>query len=115
MTRNIDGGAPRVVKNLQGGPGEVKFYDLASGEALFGHARLFSRVVLEPGAGIGWHVHRGEGEIYYILSGDALYDDNGVKKRLSSGDAAVCGDGEGHSIQNCGAESLEFIAIIPTK
>lgn len=61
---------------------------------------------------IGYHEHKGEFETFYIVNGEAMFNDNGVKSKLSRGDLTVTGGGKGHSIENIGDEDLEIIALI---
>ena len=74
---------------------------------------MFSIATLEPGSEVGYHIHYGEMECYYILSGEALYNDNGKEIMLSTGDATYTPDGEGHGIKNMSdSENLVFIALV---
>lgn len=103
----------RVQKQMFGGEGQPIMRQILNGaDEMYGKGRVFNLAVLEPGAEIGWHVHRGDGETYYILSGRAEYSDNGSMMTLLPGDTAFVDDGEGHSIKNIGSENLEFIALI---
>ncbi len=74
--------------------------------------RTFAHARLNPGALVGYHVHHGESETYYILSGKALYSDNGTEVELTAGDTTFTPDGCGHSIQNIGDNILEFMVLI---
>lgn len=74
--------------------------------------RLFARSVLAKGHSIGQHTHRGEFEVYYILSGTARVCDNGDFHELSAGDVLLTKNGEYHSIENIGEDDLQYIAII---
>ena len=85
---------------VRGGTGDVSFQ------------HIYARLVLEEGCSIGYHVHENEAEIYYILSGTAETDDNGVKRILKPGDSTMTRSGEGHSIKALGPGKLEFIATI---
>ena len=76
---------------------------------------MFSVVTLEPGSELGWHVHKGDGEFYHIISGEGEYSDNGSIVTMLAGDTAFCPDGEGHSIANRGTEPLVFVALIVYK
>lgn len=100
-------------KKIQGGPGEAEMHQLLnSPEEMFGKGRLFNHICLEPGAGVGWHIHHGDGEIYYILKGEGEYSDNGTLVTVCAGDVTSVGDGEGHSLINTGRETMEVIALI---
>lgn len=95
------------------GDGEVEMHVLLRGaDEMFGKGRLFNRVVLAPGAEVGWHIHKGDGETYYILSGKGEYSDNGQLVTVFPGDVLFVDDGEGHSLKNIGDDTLEAIALI---
>lgn len=74
--------------------------------------KMFSHVKLDEGEKVPFHMHVGECELYYILSGKALYNDNGEKLSLEAGAVTYTPSGEGHGIENVGEERLEFIALI---
>ena len=97
---------------LRGGKGTVEFHHLCEKEELNGKGRVFSKIVLQPGCSIGYHIHEGESETFYILSGRALYNDNGVSVELERGDTAYNPSGSSHSIENIGDTPLELIALI---
>lgn len=100
-------------KEFFGGPGECEIHKiLLSVDEMYGKGRLFNHMVLKPGVTLGWHVHKGESETYYILRGKGEYNDNGNIISVTSGDTTFVGDGEGHAITNVGKEDLEFIALI---
>ena len=101
------------VKQMFGGQGQAKMYRILEGaDEMYGKGRVFNHLFLEPGCEIGWHVHHGDGETYYILKGQGEYSDNGTVTTLGPGDVAFVDDGEGHSLKNVGQEPLEAIALI---
>ena len=101
------------VKQMFGGAGQAKMYRILEGaDEMYGKGRVFNHLFLEPGCEIGWHVHHGDGETYYILKGQGEYSDNGTVTTLGPGDVAFVDDGEGHSLKNVGQEPLEAIALI---
>lgn len=100
-------------KKMFNGDGEAEMRVLLRGaDEMFGKGRVFNHVFLEPGAEIGYHVHKGDGETYYILKGTGEYSDNGQIVTLQPGDVAFVDEGEGHSLKNTGTETLEAIALI---
>ncbi len=100
-------------KKLFGGEGEAEMHKILVGaEEMLGKGRLFNHMFLKPGAEVGWHVHKGDCETYYILKGKGEYSDNGTMIEVFPGDMTFVGDGEGHSIKAVGDETLEFIALI---
>ena len=108
-----NGEEPVIRRKMFGGEGEAEMHViLKAPEEMYGKGRVFNRVVLAPGAEVAWHVHRGDGECYYILKGEGLYSDNGELITMRPGDMSFVGDGEGHSMKNVGSEDLEMIALI---
>ena len=74
---------------------------------------LYARVTLPPGATLGYHEHHGNGESYFILSGEGTYDDNGQKRTIRAGEVTWTPDGTGHGLSNeNGKEDLVFMALI---
>lgn len=101
------------VKQMFGGQGQAKMFRILEGaDEMYGKGRVFNHLFLEPGCEIGWHIHHGDGETYYILKGQGEYSDNGTVTTLGPGDVAFVDDGEGHSLKNVGQEPLEAIALI---
>ena len=100
-------------KKMFGGEGEAFFHRILNGpEEMYQKGRVFSHVTLEKGCEIGWHIHHGDGETYYILRGKGEYNDNGKVVEVLPGDVTFVDDGEGHSLKNIGEEPLEAIALI---
>lgn len=99
-------------KCIRGGIGEVEMQILLADSELYGKGRMFNLMTLNPGDSIGEHVHQGDNEIFYILSGTSEYNDNGTRVQLVPGDVAVCNDGELHGMVNNSDAPLVFIALI---
>ena len=48
-----------------------------------------------------------------MLSGEGVYDDNGVKRTIKAGDVTWTPDGSGHGLSNeDGKEDVVFMALI---
>jgi mannose-6-phosphate isomerase-like protein (cupin superfamily) len=101
-----------VNEKMRGGAGSVIVSHLAKQPELYDKSRLFAKLVIRPGCGIGYHVHENEMEAFYIISGVATYDDNGETVRLNPGDTSITLAGQGHSIVNNGEEDVVLIALI---
>ena len=86
--------------------------NLADFEAWNPQARLFSLVQVKPGEEVDYHMHMGESETFFILSGQGVYNDNGNKVDVKPGMVTFTPSGQGHSIKNTGEEILAFIALI---
>ncbi|MBP5162070.1 MAG: cupin domain-containing protein [Spirochaetales bacterium] len=74
--------------------------------------RVFAHTTVAPHSGIGYHVHNGDTEIYYVLSGKAEYNDNGTIVPIEAGDVTFTPSGTGHGINNPNDEPLDIIALI---
>ena len=99
-------------ENMRGGNGTVEITNFATPAELNDKGRLFANITLKPGGSIGYHVHENDSELFYLMKGTALYNDNGVECTLSAGDVMVCPAGTGHAIANNGSEDVEFCALI---
>ena len=100
-------------KKMFGGAGEAVMQKILNGaDEMYGKGRLFNYVTLEPGGEIAWHVHHGDGETYFILTGVGEYNDNGTILNVYPGDTTFVDAEEGHSLKNVGEEPLTAIALI---
>ena len=99
-------------ENMRGGDGVVLVEHLLTPEELYDNGRLYARLVIEPGCSIGPHVHDGEMESFYIVSGEAEISDCGKVILASAGDCSLTRSGEEHSVRNVGSVTLEIIALI---
>ncbi len=100
------------VEGLKDGKGYVTIVNFFEMDDFLGKGRLFGKTIIKPGNSIGYHIHEGDQEAYFILKGKALYNDNGKETILEPGDLAICKDGESHSIEATGEEDLEYIMLI---
>ena len=100
-------------EHMRDGDGTVQLtHFINNPQELFGKGRLFSKLTLNPGCGIGYHVHEGDAELFFVLKGTAEYSDNGTITEISAGDVTICPPGEGHSIANRTDEIVEVIAVV---
>lgn len=100
------------IENMRGGEGHTKMMSIFPKEEIMGKCRLFNIITLDPGCSIGTHTHDQEEEIYYILSGTGVVDDNGQMVNVEPGDAVKTGNGDFHSIKNNSDVPLVFMAVI---
>ena len=99
-------------ENMRGGNGTVEITNFATPSELNDKGRLFANITLKPGCGIGYHVHEADSELFYLMKGEVLYNDNGVECTLSAGDVMICPAGTGHSVTNNGEVDAELCAVI---
>ena len=99
-------------ERMRDGEGVVSIEKLLTPEELYDKGRLFAKFTMAPGASIGPHVHEGEMETFFIISGKAGYLDGDETVVLLPGDTTLTQSGEAHSIKSIGDEPLEMIALI---
>ena len=103
-------------EHMRDGEGTVEITNfITSPDELCAKGRLFSKITLKPGTSIGYHVHEGDSELFYILNGTAEYNDGGEVKTVTAGDVTICHEGTGHGIANHTDETVELIAVIVYK
>jgi len=112
MIRKAEQMRTELLPNLKDGKDTVKVVNFIEGEEVDNKGRLFGISIIPVGGSIGYHQHVGDFEIYYILQGKALVNDNGEEAFLESGDMMYCKEGDFHSIQNIGAVELQYVALI---
>ena len=79
---------------------------LLEGDRLSGKVTLFAKVTILPGDELSYHEHHGETEVYHILSGEGLYQDNDKTYPVEAEMTTFCEDGNGHAISCKGDEPL---------
>lgn len=114
MIRHADEVKTDYRENVRGGNGTVIQRNILNDAAeMNGKGRTYAHMILEPGCSIGFHVHQGDSECYYVIKGEGEYNENNERTvTLHAGDATITPDGCGHAIKNIGNENLEFIALI---
>ena len=103
---------PEYRENMRGGNGTVELTNFATPADLNNNGRLFGTITLKPGCSIGYHVHEADSELFYLIQGQVLYNDNGVEHTLSAGDVMICPVGAGHAVANIGQEDAIMCAAI---
>lgn len=112
MIRKADQMRTVFLPNLKDGKETVKVINFIESEEAENKGKLFGISVIPAGGSIGYHQHVGDFEIYYILKGRAMVNDNGNKAILEAGDMLNCKEGNYHSIENIGDNDLQYVALI---
>ena len=73
------------------------------------------RTPFRKGDELPYHEHHGETEVYHILSGEGIYQDNNKTYPVQAGMTTFCEDGSGHAVSCSGKEPLVFLAMIQKK
>jgi mannose-6-phosphate isomerase-like protein (cupin superfamily) len=97
---------------VQNGKGLIHIKELTDSEGLYGHGRLFAHITVDPGCSIGNHPHEHETEFYYMIKGEAVFNDDGTEVTVRPGDICATGFGKRHGLENCSADPVELIALI---
>lgn len=114
MIRKASEMETEVRHEMRGGKGDVKFFHAFKGNEITAPCRVCATLVLEPGCSIGEHAHNGEDEVYYIISGTGRLWDGTQETVVTAGDAVLTGNGESHSIENIGSDTLKIFAVVAT-
>lgn len=101
-----------IKEQMRGGKGQVEITHIYKQDELRGRARLCARLAINPGCSIGLHEHINEEEIFYIIKGKGIVNDNGADREVVEGDAVLTGGGAFHSIENTDTVPLELLAVI---
>ena len=101
MPGPFDGGGAIFVRSILNGPDET-----------YQKARLFAHTTVYPNSAIVYHIHEGESETYYIVSGHGKFNDNGTIKEVGPGDVLFTGAGEGHGLETIGDEPINLVAVV---
>jgi mannose-6-phosphate isomerase-like protein (cupin superfamily) len=113
MIRSSNDKLVAVREHVFGGDGSITVRNLLNDEEEMYHkGRVFAHTSLQSGCSIGYHVHKGESETYYIYSGVGEFNDNGTIKTVKAGDVTYTPSEQGHGIKNIGEDPLELIALI---
>jgi mannose-6-phosphate isomerase-like protein (cupin superfamily) len=93
--------------------GGAEINAIIQNEEFFEKGRMFAHVRLSKGDAVDWHIHTGEIEYYYILSGTGIFTNSDkTEQTVSGGDVCTMEVGGGHAIRQAGDDILEFIALI---
>ena len=103
---------PRKDACIREGKGLIHIKELTDKEGLYGHGRMFAHITVDPGCSIGYHDHQHETEFYYIIKGEAVFNDNGKEVLVHAGDICATGYGQSHGLENKTDGPVELIALI---
>ena len=77
-----------------------------------GSIKMMAMMSLDSDSTIGYHVHEDDMELYLILDGKPIVNDNGTEDILNPGDLLITEKGQGHSMSNKTNDPVTFLAII---
>ncbi len=98
-------------EKMRGGEGHATLTELVGGQ-LPESLQLFKKITIGKGSSIGYHMHEGETELFYVLQGTAKMRDDDQEATLTVGDVLVTPSGHSHSVQNVGEDEVVLLAVI---
>ncbi len=101
-----------VREQAYGGAGRLLCRVLLTEEQRKDELKICNRLRLEPGSEIGLHSHDTDFELYYILAGTGLLNDDGTPEKVGPGDLIYTSDGQKHALLNDSDDILELLAIV---
>ena len=99
-------------KEARGGNGTAEFRHLFEDGEYKSKTKVMAKITLNPGCSIGYHQHSGEEEVYYILSGKFVVNDNGKESEVLAGDYVLTTNEGSHSVENRSDEPAELLAFV---
>lgn len=101
-----------VTENPREGKGIIEGFRYLDSHELSNSLKGFYINELQVNSEIGFHKHPMDEEIYLILEGQGLVNDNGEEKKVEAGDLIYTKKGESHALVNTGDKILRFVAFI---
>lgn len=92
--------------------GTIEGYRYLDGHELSNALKGFYINELMPDSEVGFHKHLMDEEIYLVLDGIGIVNDNGLEEKVEAGDLIYTKKGEGHALKNIGDKPLKFAAFI---
>ena len=112
MIRKLSDLSVTLEPNLKGGEGTCRVLNFLEKSEMRGAGRVCGISIIPVGCSIGKHTHVGDYEIYFILQGKGLANDNGTECILEPGDMMWCKEGDFHAMKNIGDCDLVYTATI---
>ena len=97
MIKKVDGFTD--YENRRGGKGIMRMFNVM-GDIVFEDVNWLGIVELDPGSSIGVHTHHGEGELYHILEGQGIFNDNGTEVKVGPGSFCLIKPDQCHGLIN---------------
>lgn len=97
MIKKVDGFTE--YENRRGGKGIMRMFNIM-GDIVFEHVNWLGIVELDPGSSIGVHTHHGEGELYHIIEGQGIFNENGIEVKVGPGNFCLIEPEQCHGLIN---------------
>jgi mannose-6-phosphate isomerase-like protein (cupin superfamily) len=102
----------RVIEDCHGGAGVLHCTEMLAEYRRPGAGfRYVHDNIIEPGASIGEHTHRGDEELYIILEGHGTMRIDGQHVPVGPGDVCVTRSGHSHSLTNSADGPMHMLVV----
>ncbi|MCH3980757.1 MAG: cupin domain-containing protein [Prevotella sp.] len=95
------------IQGFKGGKGELDTRNYVDDKC------KIMKSVLKPGASSGLHIHEGNCEIVYVISGTATFHYDDTIETCTAGQVHYCPMNHSHYMENKGSNDLVYLAIVP--
>ncbi|MEK7516942.1 MAG: cupin domain-containing protein [Patescibacteria group bacterium] len=100
-----------VQKKCHGGEGQILFREVFNRRDFESNLQHLHETIIYPNSTIGYHLHEGNEEIYYIIEGEGIMTVNGEERKVSRGDAIITHSGSKHGLRNNSDKSIKILVF----
>ncbi len=93
------------------GEGLCKHSVVFTEEEMHAPVRFINYTVIPPSASFGLHKHGNDNEFYVILSGEGIYQEDGVETKVKKGDIIMNAPFGNHGIRNTSDENMDVLVF----
>ena len=112
MIREEQDSIVTISQKPRGGTGEIIGKQLLTEVDMQNNLNGLYINYLDVDSEIGYHEHHNEDEVYYILEGTGIANDNGKEIEIKAGSVLFTKAGSGHGLKNTGSIPLKFLAFM---
>lgn len=100
-----------IQKKCHDGKVQILFREVFRKEDFESNLQHLHETIVYPHSTIGYHLHKGNEEIYYILKGEGIMTVDGVEKRVFEGDSIITHSGSRHGLVNDADKELKILVF----
>ena len=98
-------------KNCHDGTGEIFLREVFGEDVFESNLVHLHETIVQPHSTIGYHLHEGNEEIYYIMEGEGIMTVDGEEKTVAPGDAIITHSGSKHGLVNNTDKGLKILVF----